>query len=77
MSWAAPHMSWADPHMSWADPHVSLADPENSIRGILTFFLVINIFHRGPYEPPFRSNWTQGVQLLLNGGLYQNFLGNL
>ena len=23
-------------------------------------FLVINIFHRGPYGPPLRSNWTNG-----------------
>ena len=25
------------------------------------------VFHRGPYRPPSRSNWTHGVQLLLEG----------
>ena len=30
-------------------------------------YSVINILYRGPYEPPLRSNWTQGVKLLLNG----------
>ena len=24
------------------------------------YFLVINVFHRGPYGPPLRSNWTLG-----------------
>ena len=28
---------------------------------------VINTFHRGPYEPPSRSNRTKGVPLLLEG----------
>ena len=36
------------------------------------FCLVINIFHRGPYRPPSRSNLTQGVQLLLEGDPYRN-----
>ena len=31
-------------------------------------FLVINVFYRGSYEPPSRSNW---VQLLFEGGPYQ------
>ena len=35
--------------------------------GVLTVFLVINVFQRRPYEPPLRSDWTQGVQLLLEG----------
>ena len=30
-------------------------------------FLVINIFHRGPYEPPSRNKWTRGAHLLLEG----------
>ena len=30
-------------------------------------FLVIIAFHKGPYGPPSRSNWTQKVQLLLKG----------
>ena len=30
--------------------------------------LVINIFHRGLYESPSRSNWNQGVKLLNRGG---------
>ena len=29
---------------------------------------VINVFDRGSYGPPSRSNWTPGVQLLLEGG---------
>ena len=28
-------------------------------------FLVPNVFHRGPYDPPSRSNLSHGVQLLL------------
>ena len=32
--------------------------------------LVIVVFHRGPYEPPSRSNWTHRVQLFLEGGPY-------
>ena len=36
--------------------------------GILTtVVLVINVFHRGPYEPPSRNNWTPWVQLPLEG----------
>ena len=30
---------------------------------------VINISHRGPNGPPSRSNWTKGVQLLLEGSV--------
>ena len=33
--------------------------------------LVINVFHRGSYGPHSRSNWTRGIQLLLDGGSYQ------
>ena len=29
------------------------------------FILVINVFHRGPYRPPSRNNWTQGVPMFL------------
>ena len=36
------------------------------------FFFVKNVFHREPYGPPSRSNWTQGVQLLFEGCPYQN-----
>ena len=36
-------------------------------------YLVTNMFHRGPYKPPSRSIWTHRVQLLPNGGTYQNF----
>ena len=39
--------------------------------------LVINVFYRGPYEPPSRGVWGHGVQLLLEGGPYQYFEGNL
>ena len=40
--------------------------------GVLTiFFLVVNVFHKGPYGPLPRSNGTRGVQLLLEGSLYQ------
>ena len=39
-------------------------------------FLVISIFHRGPYRPTSRSNWTLWVQLLLERGPYQYFYGN-
>ena len=34
-------------------------------------FLVINVFHRGPYGPPLRSNWAKGFRLLLERGPYQ------
>ena len=30
-----------------------------------------HVYYRGSYGPPSRSNWTQGVQLLLEGGPYQ------
>ena len=38
-------------------------EPENSVRGggggcLDNFFSVINVFYRGPYGPPSRSNWT-------------------
>ena len=39
-----------------------MADPENSVRGggggPDNIFLVINKFHRGPYEPPLRGVHT-------------------
>ena len=40
-----------------------------SVGGVLTMicFKGINVFHRWPYAPPSRSNWTQGVQLLPEG----------
>ena len=55
------------------------ADQENFRRGwgVLKTFLVINVFHRGPYEPPSRNNWTQGVQFLLEKGLVLVFLDNI
>ena len=31
-------------------------------------FLVLNLFQKGPYGPPARSNWTRWVQLLLEVG---------
>ena len=35
---------------------------------------IINVFHRGPYVPHSRSNWTpRGVQLLLEGDPYLYF----
>ena len=43
---------------------------------LLSFFSVINLFHRGPYGPSSRHSWTQRVQLLLEGCPYQNFKGN-
>ena len=36
-------------------------------------FLIINVFHRGPYGSLSRSNWTRGVLLLLEGDAYQYF----
>ena len=30
-------------------------------------FLVINVFHQGPYGPPSRSIWTQRAQTLFEG----------
>ena len=36
-------------------------------RVLKTYFLLINVFHRGPYEPPSRRNRTHGVKLLLQG----------
>ena len=38
--------------------------------GSSQFFLVINIFHRQPYRPSLK---TEGVHLLLGGGMYQYF----
>ena len=32
--------------------------------------VAINVFHRGPYRPPSRSNWNRGVP-------YQNYKGNI
>ena len=32
-------------------------------------FLVVNVFHRGPYEPPFRSNWTPWSSRFLRGSV--------
>ena len=32
--------------------------------------VAINVFHRGPYGPPSRSNWNRGVP-------YQNYKGNI
>ena len=29
----------------------------------------INLFHRWLYGPPSRSNWSRGIQLLLEGGV--------
>ena len=37
-------------------------------------FLVIIVFYRGPYESLLRSNWTQGVILLLEGRSVPVFL---
>ena len=55
---------------------VSCADPENFARwreGVLKLFLVIDVFHRGPYGPPSRGKRTQGVQLLIERVPYQYF----
>ena len=52
----------------------AMADPNNSFRGNLTaFFLVINVFLRGPYGSPLISNWNWGVLR----GPYQYFWGNI
>ena len=52
----------------------SRADPESSVkwrRVLATFspFLVINVFHVGPYEPPSRSNWTVGSNCFSRGSV--------
>ena len=51
-------------------PYKNLGTDENFRQGgpDNVMFLVINIFHRGSYKPPSRSNWTQGVQLLFEEG---------
>ena len=36
-------------------------------------FLVINVFHRVPYGPPARSNWTQGGLIVSREGPYKYF----
>ena len=41
--------------------------------GVLIMVFLFNVFHRGPYGPILRSNWTPCVQLLLEVGLYQYF----
>ena len=50
----------ASMYMASSSASVSWADPENFVRwGVLTFsvcFLVISLFHGGPYEPPSRNN---------------------
>ena len=44
-------------------------DPENSFMGVLTTgFLVVEVFHRGPYKPPLRSNLSKRVQNCLSRG---------
>ena len=54
------------------------SDPEDSVRWgggpFLFLCLVIKVFYRGPYEPAYRSNWTQWVQLLLESGSIPEFL---
>ena len=47
--------------------HKTREDPRISVRGFV--FLVNSSFYKGPYDPPSRSNWTQGVQLLLERGV--------
>ena len=47
---------------------IAWPDLENSARGVLSLFKVINVFYSGPYKPPSRSNWTQSVQMLLKVG---------
>ena len=57
--------------------HMHGTGPEYSVRGGVLIFLVINVFCRGgggAYGPPSRSN---RVQLLLKGGLYRYFQGNI
>ena len=58
----------------------SCADAEKNRQGFLTkgivvvvVFKVMDVFYRGWYEPSSRGNWTQGVQLLLEGGPYHYF----
>ena len=47
------------------------------LRGVLKTFVVTNAFYRGPYGPLSKSNWTEGVQKLLEVGPYQYIKGNL
>ena len=64
-------------------PYTSCVDLKNVVSGkggVLKAFFVCfvfshqHIFHRSPYEPPSRSNWTLWVQLLLERGRpYQYF----
>ena len=50
----------------------SCTGPENSVKGgswhVFVCLLVFNVFYREPDGPPSRSNWTQRVQLRLEGG---------
>ena len=37
-----------------------MREPESTVKGgPVTFFKAINVFHRGPYEPPLRSSRTR------------------
>ena len=51
------------------------ADPENAVgvggeADLLFLFFNINVFYRGLYGAPSRSNWSRWVQLLLKGGVW-------
>ena len=52
----------------WVDlENLVTGDPDRVV-------LVINVFHRGPFEPASRSNWGP---IAFRVGLYQYSLGNL
>ena len=72
----APYIYWIHDLELWRTFRNG-ADLENSIRFVQYFFFVNNVFHKGPYGPPLRSNWPPsgpiasrggpGVRLLLEG----------
>ena len=51
------------------------ADPEKLHQcGPDNVFLVINVFHRGPFRPPSRSNWIQRGPIVSRGVSVPEFL---
>ena len=58
-------------------PTKSCLEPENFTSGGPEVLFSNQHIFMGHYGPPSRSNWTQWVQLLLEGSPYQNFKGNL
>ena len=61
MGWGSDNHG-ADMPMAWPVFEVSyycaIKRQKIPLGGPGNFFLVINLFYRGPYGPPSRSNWT-------------------